>query len=97
MAFLPSGTGADYTPDSVSDTLGNIVELALVIAGGIAVIYILVGAFYYLTAYGNEEKANQGKKTITWAIVGLVVILLSRVIIATVWSAVSSNPVDLPF
>ena len=61
--------------------LANIGTLALTLAGGIAVIFILIGAFQYFTAYGNEEKAQKAKTTIIWALTGVVVIILSRLIV----------------
>lgn len=70
-------------------TVGDIVALItevvlpffLSIAGGIAIIMILWGAFQYFTAYGDPQKIDAGKKTLTWAIIGLVVIVAARAII----------------
>ena len=40
-------------------------------------IMILVGAFFLMTAAGNPERASTGKKTILYAVIGFVVILLA--------------------
>jgi hypothetical protein len=61
------------------------------LAGTVAAIYIILGAYNYFTAFGNDEKAGQAKKTITWAIVGLVVIILCRLILNEVWRFVSGS------
>ena len=67
--------------DIVYLTLNNVLVIALDLAGIVATIYILIGAFNYFTAFGNEEKAETAKKTLTWAIIGLIVIILSAVIV----------------
>jgi len=66
-------------PDSL---VNNATNIALGLAGGIAVIFILIGAFYYFTAYGNEEKATKGKTTVMWALIGVALIVLSKLIVS---------------
>lgn len=70
---------------TVGDIVALITEVVLPfflnIAGGIAIIMILWGAFQYFTAYGDPQKIDAGKKTLTWAIIGLVVIIAARAII----------------
>ena len=85
MAILPSNP-TTWTLDTVTVLINNITKLALLLAGGVAIIFILIGAFEYLTAYGNEEKANKGKTTIMWAVIGIVVILLAELIVALLQS-----------
>ena len=79
----PSTTGGpqNYTIGDVGILIANVIAMALAVAGILATIYIVVGAFQYFTAYGDESKAEAGKKTITWALIGLVVIILARVAI----------------
>lgn len=78
--LLPNINAEDLTLDNVPEFIKHITELALFVAGVLAVIYILIGAFWYFTAYGNEEKATKGKNTLMWAIGGMIVILLAEVI-----------------
>ena len=87
ITILPSGNpwewGIDPNnpgKDSVLQLINNIITLASDLAGGIAIIFFIWGGFQYFTAFGNEEKANKAKTTITWAIVGLVFIILARII-----------------
>lgn len=79
--ILPPGNPEDWTIDDIPTLISNIIKLALALAGGIAVIFILIGAFQYFTAFGNEEKATKGKTTVTYAVIGVVVILLAEVIV----------------
>ena len=43
--------------------------------------FVIIGGYQYLTSAGNEESAEKGQKTITNAVIGLVVIILAWVII----------------
>lgn len=45
--------------------------------GAIAIIMILVAAFQFLTAGGDAEKVKTARATITWAVIGIVVALIS--------------------
>ena len=45
---------------------------------------IFIGAFQMMTGAGNPEKIKQGRQTITYAIIGYALLLLSTGIIAVV-------------
>ena len=49
-----------------------------------AVLFIIIGGFQMVSSAGNEERLLRAKKTITWAVLGLVFALLSFSIIAIV-------------
>ena len=55
--------------------------------GFIAILVIVYGGFMYVTAAGKEDKAETGKKSITYAIIGILVILGSYAIVNTVLQA----------
>lgn len=88
---------ADQNLDDVKTLIIRIGNLMLSIAGGVAMIYIIIGAYHYFFAFGSEERATAGKKTITWAIVGLVVIILSKVILTEIWNFMSPTPINFFF
>lgn len=79
------------SPDSIGTLIENITNLALGLVGAICVIMIIWGGFQYLTSLGNDEKAMSGKKTLTWAIIGLVVIISALIIINLVLGAVGTS------
>lgn len=69
---------------SVSDLFGlssGIINLLLGIIGAILVIVIAYGGVQYLTAGPETEKAELGRKTLEYAIVGLIIILASLAIV----------------
>jgi NADH:ubiquinone oxidoreductase subunit 4 (subunit M) len=50
---------------------------------------ILVGAFYFVTAGGDEDKVETAKKYILYAAVGLAIALLAKAIVEIVQSFVA--------
>lgn len=87
------GSNTKLPGDSTaSEFVIRIINILLAIAALIAVIYLIIGGFRYITAAGNEENAEAAKKTITNAIIGIVVIILAFVIVRVIANAlVSSN------
>lgn len=75
-----------YQWSDVISLLQRVIQIALSVAGFVALLYIILGAFQYFTAYGNEEKAEAGKKTLTWAIIGLIIVLVCFAIVTMVYS-----------
>jgi uncharacterized membrane protein len=57
----------------------------------IAIIMILVAAFQFLTAAGNEEKVSTARKSLIWGLVGIAVALFARVAKDFVTSALSGK------
>lgn len=78
---------------SISGIVTRIIQILLAVAGLIAVIFLIVGGFRYITAGGNEETAEAAKKTITNAIIGIVIIILSFVIVRVISNALAKNTV----
>jgi len=61
--------------------VGNILTLAVGVAGGIAFLLIVFGAIRILTSAGDPEAVNQGKEILTSAIIGLLFIIFSTFIL----------------
>ncbi|MEK7652077.1 MAG: pilin [Patescibacteria group bacterium] len=57
------------------------VNFLLSIIAVISVLFVVIGGFRYVTSNGNEEAASKGRATITNAIIGLVIAMLSYTII----------------
>ncbi|MCX6797124.1 MAG: pilin [Candidatus Doudnabacteria bacterium] len=76
-----------YNPlptDALTDMLLLIMQGFLMIVGIWSVAFVIVGGFKYVMSQGNEEAVTAARKTITWAILGLVIALMSFSIIAIV-------------
>ncbi len=74
--LIPSAPSIE-NKEGLLGILGNVVGIVYKVFFIIAVLFILIAAFNYLTAGGNEEKIKTAHKQITWAAVAIVVALLS--------------------
>ena len=68
----------------------NIINLALGLMSLVAVVMIIIGGFTWLTAGGNEEKVDKAKKTISAAVIGIVVVLLAWALVLFVANTTSN-------
>lgn len=65
---------------SVCDIMRLVVGAAQVmtqVAGGITLVVFLIGAFMLITSQGDPNKVGAGKKAMTGAITGLIIVLLA--------------------
>ncbi len=85
------GTGGLTSSQSLTELITNGIRLMLLFAGAIAVVFVIIGGYQYLTSGGNEEQAEKGQKTLLNAIIGVVVIVLAYVIINVIVNLVSGN------
>ena len=75
------GGGRLTRATSVQDLIVEVIRLMLLLAGAIAVVFVIIGGYQYVTSGGSEEQAEKGKKTLINAIIGIVIIILSYTII----------------
>ncbi len=73
--------------NDISEVIGKIIKLLLSFVGGLSVLIIVIAGFVYVTSAGDENKTEEAKRWIIYAIVGLIVSLLAWVIINTVIEA----------
>ncbi|MCF7794855.1 pilin [Patescibacteria group bacterium] len=57
------------------ETVGEIINVAMLFLGIIAVGIILMGGFKWMTAGGNDEKVGEAKKLMGSGVIGLVIVL----------------------
>lgn len=63
-----------------------IINWALYLSAIIAVIFIIIGGYFYITSAGNESQATKGRTTLTNALIGLAIIVLSYMIVQVVYN-----------
>ena len=80
-ALAPIAVSAAVLPTSCSELLtflsSAVAQTLAAFIGAIAIIMILVAAFQFLTAGGDAEKVKTARGTIPWAVIGIVVALIS--------------------
>ena len=79
---------------TIQDVMGIITGLACWITR-VALVFIVIGIVYYgikfMTAQGDPTKLTEAKKSFIWGLVGVVVILGTYTIIATVANALGAD------
>lgn len=80
------------TVQTIPELIETIATWAFRIGLILAPLMILVGAFYFLTAAGSPERVRTGQKIILWTIVGLGIILFSRIIISIITDILKGTP-----
>lgn len=67
---------------TITDVLDRLINYGLSIAASLAAIMILWGAFQLMTSQGDSKKVTEGKRTIIYALGGLVIVILARGLVA---------------
>jgi len=77
-------SGTSSTPASLfqlQDIFGNLVSAALALAGIVLFVMLLSGGLKFITSGGDPKAVDGAKKTITYAVGGLLLILFSYLIL----------------
>lgn len=87
----PCTTGSCETalgsiPTNVSGFSGKILSIAIGLAGGIALIIMVVGAIKVLTSSGDQQKTAAGRDMIVAAVAGLLFLIFSALILRFIGS-----------
>jgi K+-transporting ATPase A subunit len=73
LAQYISGTEFPQSGREFSDIVKTFFRILFVLIAIVAVIFIMLGAFQFLTAGGDPDKAAQGKRQVIYAVIGLFV------------------------
>lgn len=85
------GLSCTSSTGGVNDLIIRIINILLGVAFLVAVLFLILGGFRFITAAGNEKSSGEGKKTVTNALIGIVIVILSYVIVQVVSRTVSSG------
>ncbi|PIY94312.1 MAG: hypothetical protein CO135_00315 [Candidatus Levybacteria bacterium CG_4_9_14_3_um_filter_35_16] len=77
---LAEGTDV-ATLQCIPIVLKNVVNAALIFSGSIALILVILSGIKFITSKGDQKQVDTAKRTLTYAILGLIIILLSFFII----------------
>ena len=91
LLFPIGGVSGAQTLTGPTGLIYRVISLLLFVAGALAVFFVIIGGYQYITSAGNEEAAEKGKKTLLNAIIGIVVIVMAYVIINVVVNTISGT------
>lgn len=83
--------GDDDLPKDLTVVIKNIVNVALYVLGALSVLMLIYGGFRYTTSGGKSESIVAAKNTILYAIIGVIVALLSYAIVNFVITAFTKS------
>jgi hypothetical protein len=90
-AEIPLAVGNRAAPINV--ILQLIAGSLIYAAGPAAVLMIAIGGFRYVVSHGDTTQMEGAKKTIMWAIIGLLVIIVSYAIVTNIINIASTTTV----
>ena len=73
--------GFEGTEGDLSDFIVTILDWIIGFAGVVCVLMIIVGGYSYMTAGGDESKVKDASKTLTNAIIGLVICFIAVILV----------------
>ncbi len=88
--FKPAA-GSIAASTSIGALLKTILDILLTLGGIVAVLFIIIGGYQYVTSRGSEDQAKAGRKTITYAVVGLVAVLLAYMIVSVLTNTITQG------
>ncbi|MFA7244256.1 MAG: pilin [Patescibacteria group bacterium] len=69
------------TSGNWQDIVNNVINIVLMVAGALAVIYLIYSGILYITAAGNPDSAKKGQQGIINAVIGIVIIVAAFFIV----------------
>lgn len=75
---------SNSSTNPVVTVIGSIIKILEFIAGILAVIMATVSAYRFTTSQGDPNNVKQARQTLTFAIIGIVVVLISQTILSFV-------------
>jgi len=80
-ASVPAGLPKQ---DLSTDTLNNVLGFIFLLAGAVAFLVVMFGAFKYIISKGDPNAIKSAKETILYALVGLIVSIFGYSIVVFV-------------
>lgn len=73
--------GCNGNTNALPSFIVGILNAIILVCGLIAVIYVIIGGINYMTSAGDAGKLEKAKKTILYACIGLIIVVLSFAIV----------------
>ncbi len=95
IATVTEGSVLDVAQEyDALEVINRAIAYAIIIAGFLSVVFIFFGGISFILSGGQEDKIKQAVSTIRYAIIGLIVTMLSVAIVAIVGRAMGLNVIQ---
>lgn len=99
-ACYGAGTGGSNIIGATTDCIRNAtifyIGQLLLVTAITAFIYIIIAGYQMMTAFGDEAKFAQAKKTLLYAMIGLLIALLAYTIVNFISSLLGAGSIAVP-
>ena len=79
-------------PDKAGNVLTGLIQLVLAFGGAVAVLFMILGGFRYITSGGNPELADKAKKTLLYSVIGLTVVMSCFALLTLITNTLDVRP-----
>lgn len=81
------GSGVDCSPtlSGIGDIwliVMAIIEILLRVAAIVAVVYVVIGGFKFITSRGNPDKINSARNTLQDGLIGLIIAVIATAVVS---------------
>lgn len=94
MASSPGTLISDTQNVNLAELINKGIAYAIIVAGFLSVVFIFIGGISFILSGGQEEKIKQAVSTIRYAIIGLVVTVLSVIIVNSIGKIIGISTTD---
>ncbi len=88
---LPDIEGTPDGSTDIRDVITQTLSYVLSFLALIAVIVLVIAGIRLIVSQGNEEERDKAKKTILYAVIGLLIVLFARVIVGFFTTTLPDN------
>lgn len=71
------------TMKPMASLISSLLNTILAIVAGLGILFLIIGGIRYIRSWGDSDQMEKAKNMITYVVIGLVVILVSYSVIAT--------------
>ncbi len=85
-SLVPGGKSTSQTPTGIKGFAVYVIDLFVKVIGSLALIIFIAGALLTITSEGKEDRLEKGKTAMLYAVIGMVIALMSFIIVTFVQS-----------
>lgn len=76
---------------SFQDIIRGIITVALGLIGAISLVMFIYGGMLWITSRGKAKQIEQGKNTVTWAVIGIITVFASYAVLTAIFEALGKG------
>jgi hypothetical protein len=85
----PIKLDSDLKFKTTNELISSILQILMILVLVLAVVYLIIGGYQYVTAGGNPEAAAKAKNTILGSVIGIIVAFSAYLIVKFIFESLS--------